>query len=313
MGAVSGTGQRPGEVAASAAVLPLDTTIGHLLRRAQQVHTALWAREFNGDLTGPQYALLSALTQQGAVDQRTAGRLASLDKSTAADVIARLQRNGWLGRDRDPSDGRRYLLSLTPPARAALQQITPRAADVQLELLEPLSRDDREWFVSALARVAYGGEPPDVPAAQGAAVPVLAGPALPMPEAPGHLIRRSEQLHGLHWARRVGATLTPSQYGVLSALAWNAPIDQGRAGDLASLDKSSTADIIARLVRRGLVAGTPDSRDRRRKLLVLTDRARTVLDEVTPAVALVQRDLIAPLQDPEAQRFGKLLQVVAYR
>jgi MarR family transcriptional regulator, lower aerobic nicotinate degradation pathway regulator len=304
--------QPPGAVA-PAAVLPLDTTIGHLLRRAQQVHTALWAREFNGDLTGPQYALLSALTQQASIDQRTAGRLASLDKSTAADVIARLQRNGWLGRDRDPSDGRRYLLSLTPPARAALQQITPRAADVQRQLLEPLGPDDREWFVPALARVAYGDEPPDASADQDPSPSVPATPALAMPTAPGHLIRRSEQLHGLHWARRVGSTLTPSQYGVLSALAWNAPLDQGRAGDLASLDKSSTADIIARLIRRGLVAGTPDERDRRRKLLVLTDHARTVLDAVTPAVALVQRDLTAPLEDRQARRFADLLHVVAYR
>jgi DNA-binding MarR family transcriptional regulator len=305
--------ENAGVASAQAAVLPLDTTIGHLLRRAQQVHTALWARAFNGDLTGPQYALLSALTQQAAIDQRTAGRLASLDKSTAADVIARLQRNGWLGRDRDPSDGRRYLLSLTPPARAALQHVTPRAAEVQRQLLEPLSPGDRDWFVAALARVAYGDEPSGSMAGPTPAVPVPTAPALSMSTTPGHLIRRSEQLHGLHWARRVGSTLTPSQYGVLSALAWNAPIDQGRAGDLASLDKSSTADIIARLIRRGLVAGTPDDHDRRRKLLVLTDHARTVLDEVTPTVAQVQRDLIAPLDAQEAQRFTDLLHVVAYR
>jgi hypothetical protein len=54
--------------------LPLDTTVGHLLRRAQQVHTALWSGEFAGDLTGPQYALLSALTQGPVVDPATAGR-----------------------------------------------------------------------------------------------------------------------------------------------------------------------------------------------------------------------------------------------
>jgi MarR family transcriptional regulator, lower aerobic nicotinate degradation pathway regulator len=293
--------------ATPAAALPLDTTVGHLLRRAQQVHTSLWGREFNGDLTGPQYALLSALTEEAAVDQRSAGRLASLDKSTAADVVARLQRNGWLGRDRDPADARRNLLSLTTPARAALGQITPRAADIQRQLLEPLALRDREWFTRTLARVAYEGQTPSEPA-DGSQ-----GRALPLSTTPGHLIRRSERLHGLHWSRRVGATLTPSQYGMLSALAWHAPIDQGRAGDLASLDKSSTADIIARLTRRGLVTSTPDERDRRRKLLVLTPAARTVLDEVTPAVAIVQRDLTAPLAEQETQRLVELLHVVAYR
>ncbi|HLM03823.1 MAG TPA: MarR family transcriptional regulator [Blastococcus sp.] len=299
--------EEPGRATAPAAALPLDTTVGHLLRRAQQVHTWLWGQELNGDLTGPQYALLSALTEQDVVDQRSAGRLASLDKSTAADVVARLQRNGWLGRDRDPSDGRRNLLSLTAPARAALQQITPRVAGIQRQLLEPLAPADREWFTQTLALVAYEGKPPTAPLEPGGSR------ALPLPTTPGHLIRRSEQLHGAYWARRVGSTLTPSQYGMLSALAWNEPIDQGTAGDLASLDKSSTADIIARLTRRGLVASTPDERDRRRKLLVLTPEARAVLDEVTPAVAVVQQDLTAPLKEQEARRLVELLHVVAYR
>jgi len=289
------------------AALPLDTTAGHLLRRAQQVHTALWSAEFGGDLTGPQYALLSALTQGSVVDQGTAGRLASLDKSTAADVIARLERNDWLHRQRDTSDGRRYLLSLTAPARAALEYITPKVAAVQVRLLEPLAARDRDWFTAALARVAYAGEPPPVSTEPGRPR------ALQMPVTPGHLLRRSEQLHGVAWARRVGTALTPSQYGLLSGLAWNAPVDQGTAGDLASLDKSSTADIIARLLRRGLVARIPDDRDRRRKLVVLTDRARSVLEEITPAVELVQRDLVAPLPEADATRLVDLLRIVAYR
>src|SRR3712207_5904930 len=145
VGGVAVAAEEPGG-AAPVAALPLGTTMGHLLRRAQQVHTALWAREFNGDLTGPQYALLSVLARAGGVDQRSAGRLASLDKSTAADVIARLQRNGWLGREKDPSDGRRNVLFLSTPARAALQQITVRAAQIQRQLLEPLTPEDREWF-----------------------------------------------------------------------------------------------------------------------------------------------------------------------
>ena len=247
------------------------------------------------------------MTQQAAVDQGSAGRLASLDKSTAADVIARLQRNGWLGRDRDPSDGRRYLLSLTAPARVALLQITPRVADIQRRLLEPLAPQDRGWFTENLARLAYGGEPPALPSEQSQRR------ALALSAAPGHLIRRGEQLYGLHWARRVGSTLTSSQYDLLSAVAWNAPIDQGSAGDLASLDKSSTADVMARLARRGLVARTPDERDRRRKLVVLTDRGRAVLDEVTPGVVLVQQDITAPLQGQDAQRLVALLRSVAYR
>ena len=300
---------RPGRAAASASIaaIPLETSVGFLLRRAQQVHTSLWGGEFNGDLTGPQYALLSALTQQAAIDQGTAGRLASLDKSTAGDVIARLQRNGWLDRERDPSDRRRYLLSLTPPARVALLHITPRVAEIQSRLLEPLAPEDRLWFTQNLARLAYGGEAPEMPPEQSRRQ------ALAMPAAPGHLLRRGEQLYGVHWARRVGSALTSSQYDLLSVLAWNAPIDQGKAGDLASLDKSSTADVMARLARRGLVLSAPDDQDRRRKLVVLTDRGRSLLDEVTPGVARVQQDVVAPLEERDTQRLVGLLRAVAYR
>jgi DNA-binding MarR family transcriptional regulator len=140
-------------------VLPLNAMAGHLIRRAQQAHTALWSAEFSGDLTGPQYGLLSVLsTSQGGIDQSSAGRLAALDKSTAADVIARLQRNGWLGRHRGIPDGRQNLLVLTPAGRSALRDITPRVTGIQRRLLEPLAPGDQQWFTNALAQIAYEGQ-----------------------------------------------------------------------------------------------------------------------------------------------------------
>src|SRR3954453_7210467 len=77
------------------------TSPGHLLRRAQQVHTDLWAARVDG-LTGPQYATLVAVAGWDDVDQRRAGELASLDKSTLAEVVRRLTLKGWLERVRDP-------------------------------------------------------------------------------------------------------------------------------------------------------------------------------------------------------------------
>lgn len=303
---MSTTEQESEGSAAHAAVLPLTTTVGHLIRRAQQMHTSLWTQEFERELTSPQYALLSALTI-AATDQRSAGELASLDKSTAADVVARLERTGWLARERDPLDGRRYALSLTAPARTALRHITPRVSELQRRLLEPLSPDDRPWFVQALARVAYGGTPPQTRPGSARAE------ALPLASTPGHLIRRSEQLHALSWAKRVGSILTPPQYALLSAVTWHSPVDQGTAGELASLDKSSMTDIIARLTRRGLVGSRPDADDRRRKFVQLTPQARVVLEQVTPSVEEVQRDVLAPLDEREALRFVELLRTVAYR
>ena len=294
-------------VAAPTAALRPASTLGHLIRRAQQVHTTLWTARFDGELTGPQYAVLTALLQHGTIDQRTAGQRASLDKSTAADVVARLQRGGWLDRARDPGDGRRNLLTLTSPARSALRRLTPGAFDVQRRLLEPLSVDLRPWFVEHLRLVAYAGAPPPVHPATGRTG------VLRLEVAPGHLIRRAEQLHGLHWVQLVTSELTPSQYGLLAAVAWQPSIDQRDAGDRASLDKSSVADITARLVNRGLLGRARDERDLRRRLLTLTDRGREVLEEVGDGVRAVQQRLTDPLSRDDADRLTRQLSDVAYR
>ena len=184
MGPASSDG--PGQAVSPVQLLPLTTMVGHLIRRAQQVHTALWSAEFNGDLAGPQYGLLSALSSsQGGIDQSSAGRLAALDKSTAADVVARLQRNGWLGRHRGIPDGRQNLLVLTPAGRSALRDITPRVTGIQRRLLEPLVPGDQQWFTDALAQVACEGQ---VSAAPGPAACESESPALPLSTTPGHLI-----------------------------------------------------------------------------------------------------------------------------
>ena len=288
--------------------LPLDTTAGHLIRRAQQVHTAIWSREVGCEVTSPQYAILSALSGRSGVDQQTAGRLASLDKSTTANIVERLERKEWIKRDRDTEDGRRNLLGLTPGAKTMLHGLTAHVESVQDELLAPLGPNLRRSFGKLLGRVAYRGTVPAQGTDEDDGVDVLR-----LSSAVGHLIRRAEQVHGVLWNKHVGTLLTPSQYALLSGLAWRPAIDQTAAGEMASLDKSSTADIVARLRRRGWVLGTRDEADRRRKLLTLTQRAHEALAEVTPAVRTVQQDLVAPLEPAERDRLVSLLRRIAYR
>jgi DNA-binding MarR family transcriptional regulator len=126
---------------------------GHLLRRAQQVHTELWATRVEG-LTGPQYATLVAIAGWDDVDQRRAGQLASLDKSTVAEVVRRLVDKGWVRRTPDPADRRRRLLTLTDGSRERLAEVTEAARSVQRDILAVLRPADRPHFVERLGRVA---------------------------------------------------------------------------------------------------------------------------------------------------------------
>lgn len=263
-------------------------TPGHLIRRAQQRHTVLWSREFGGDLTGPQYAVISAIGSDDGLDQRAVGQRASLDKSSVTDIVTRLEGVGWLRFAKDPVDGRRKSLRLTPLARTALGDVTRRVGLVQEGLLAPLAPAGIQPFLRALQLVAYAGKPPEPRWAD--------EQVLQLGRTPGHLIRRAQQVHTMAWSDEVGRTVTGPQYAVLSVLrAHPEGIDQSTGAELASVDTSSMADIVARLVKRGWVAGMRDPADARRRLLNLTDAVRDHLVELAPAVERVQQRLLRPL------------------
>jgi DNA-binding MarR family transcriptional regulator len=289
------------------AVLRLSTTPGHLIRRAQQVHTSIWAESLGGQLTGPQYSVLVALAQEPEIDQTRLAELASLDKNTTADIVRRLAGQGWIERTVDDGDRRRRLLRLSAPATIAMRHITPAARLAQEDLLAFVDADRHEGLVEVLARIAFQwGAPSSV--SRDTPVPVLL-----MDRTPGYLIRRIQQVQGVLWSRQVGSELTGPQYAVLVALAAQPGADQVTVGSLASLDKSSTADIVARLVRDGWVHRSINGGQGRRNQLRLTETARSRLGAVTAKAATVQEELLAPLDRRQASAFVRDLSLVAYR
>lgn len=296
---VRGDVQRSAE---PAPVVPPASAPGHLLRRAQQVHTELWNARVDG-LTGPQYAVLVAIAGWDDVDQRRAGQLASLDKSTVADVVRRLVDKGWVRRIRDPNDGRRRLLTPADGSRERLAEVTEAARSVQHDILAPLRPVDRQAFVEQLGRVARIEEA-DV-AEQRHEDGVLLIRA-----TPGYLIRRAQQVHTTLWTATV-ADVTGPQYAVLAAVARLGIADQTRIGEAASLDSSSTADVVARLGAHGWLAKETAADDRRRVQVRLTTPARAALRALVGPVQAVQSEVLAPLEPRERARFIGHLERVA--
>jgi len=107
----------------------------------------------------------------------------------------------------------------------------------------------------------------------------------------GYLLRRSQQVHTDAWSRTV-AQVTGPQYAVLVAIEGWPGADQKRVGQLASLDKSTVAGIVARLVEYGWVDRLSDPKDRRRRLLKLGTRGGNELAAVTQSARVVQKQLI---------------------
>lgn len=136
----------------------LSTHPGHLARRLQQAHSLLWGAMVSEETTSPQFAVLNALEEKPDIDQRTLSEHVHLDRSTIADLVARLVRRDLVARVRDPLDGRRNVLKLTPEGRRVHKRLVTRTARMNRVFLAPLEEDEQEQLMRLIARVAAAAE-----------------------------------------------------------------------------------------------------------------------------------------------------------
>jgi MarR family transcriptional regulator, lower aerobic nicotinate degradation pathway regulator len=128
---------------------------GHLIRRCQQIAVALFLEHCAPFvLTPPQYAVLRTIDAEPGIDQMTLGGLTALDRSSTARLCAALEGRGLLRRTPDPKDRRALRLRLTSAGEALLARAEPAVAQVQEELLAPLSPAARTAFLAALRTLA---------------------------------------------------------------------------------------------------------------------------------------------------------------
>ena len=131
---------------------------GHLLRRALQAMNLLWDHEVSHVITSPQFAALNALYGEPPLDQRTLGERVSLDRSTMAEVVARLSARGLIKTARDANDGRRKTIRLTPKGVATLQHLIPRTHVMTRRLVGALDPNDQAALLRMLTTVVSSNE-----------------------------------------------------------------------------------------------------------------------------------------------------------
>lgn len=100
-----------------------------------------------------QYGLLSALSFRGELDQVSLAEELGLDRTTAAEVLTRLQARGLVTRKPDPADRRAKLARITPRGRAVVSSMFPSMQRAQDRLCAPLSQKERDAFMATLARL----------------------------------------------------------------------------------------------------------------------------------------------------------------
>jgi len=131
-------------------------------------------------------------------------------------------------------------------------------------------------------------------------------------EAPSHLMRRCEQFFADLYAREPGARdLTRSQFTVLSALEHNDDVSQTALVEMTGIDRSTLAEMVRRMLERGLITKKRTEDDLRAFAVSITAHGRKVLRSARTAADRAERLMLEALPAPDRPRFIKLLATIA--
>ncbi|RKN25603.1 MarR family transcriptional regulator [Micromonospora musae] len=96
------------------------------------------------------YAVLATLDEFGAVSQAELSDRTRIYRSDLVAVINELAARDQVERAPDPADRRRNLITLTPQGRRQLHKLDKLLADVEDEVLAPLTAAEREQLARLL-------------------------------------------------------------------------------------------------------------------------------------------------------------------
>jgi DNA-binding MarR family transcriptional regulator len=139
----------------------LERSPSHLLHRALQLALDIYAEETGPDaLTQRQYAVLAAVAAHEGLTQTDLVHATGIDRSTLADLVARMIGKGLIARERSAADARANTVSLTDTGRAALTSTSPRVAAADARILKLLPARKRDTFLSVLHDMGRAAEAP---------------------------------------------------------------------------------------------------------------------------------------------------------
>ncbi|HLT78471.1 MAG TPA: MarR family transcriptional regulator [Ferrovibrio sp.] len=127
---------------------------GHLLRRCQQLAVDLYTMEVGANgLTPRQFALLLAVYQKAGISQVDLVRQTGIDRSTVAEMVARLIKRGLLVRQRTENDRRTNALAITAEGERQLRLAQPGVMRSQERLISPIPVNRRAEFIAMLQQL----------------------------------------------------------------------------------------------------------------------------------------------------------------
>jgi DNA-binding MarR family transcriptional regulator len=136
--------------------------------------------------------------------------------------------------------------------------------------------------------------------------------SLELAGTPSHLLRRCNQYFGDLFGRETGdRDLTRQQYLVLAVLDQNDRASQTALVEATGIDRSTLAEMVRRMLVRGLLSRSRTQMDGRANEITITQAGRRILRSARLAAERAERALLDPLPPPERSRFVRSLALIA--
>jgi DNA-binding MarR family transcriptional regulator len=151
---------RRSERASSGQTFRLSESPAHLLRRAEQYAAEIFLKAgpaANG-ITLRQTVLLAAIAEAEGASQSDLVRATGVDRSTLAEMMARMERKGLIARSAAEDDGRAKSVHLTAEGRERLEAAVPAMRRVDAALVAALPLNKRASFRQTLLALANAAD-----------------------------------------------------------------------------------------------------------------------------------------------------------
>jgi MarR family transcriptional regulator, temperature-dependent positive regulator of motility len=127
-----------------------------------------------------------------------------------------------------------------------------------------------------------------------------------------HLLHRAVQAAELVFVECAGeAEVTPRQFAVLAAVAADPNASQTKLVSITGVDRSTLADLVKRLIKKGLLQRKRARSDARAYEVRLTPKAEALIERLNDKAAQADEMLMAPLgQRDRSQLIGTLSALV---
>jgi len=134
--------------------------------------------------------------------------------------------------------------------------------------------------------------------------------AYDLDEQVGYILRLASQRHAGIFQNIIGKDLTPTQFSVLIRLDEKGDLSQNLLGRLAALDTATTKGVVDRLRAKSLIQSRPDTSDKRRAIISLTDEGQSIISSLKKDGLAITDKTLGSLKATEKLKLLKLLKKI---